>query len=225
MLNIFHRICIAFGMEISVTKTKVLWVDGPIEEGIILERARRKNTETPRPRAARLFINGELLETVQQFNYLGCSENEDNTMRTEVSKRQYKMIAVFDQYAGRVLQNRRLTASARMRVFKTIIIPNGTYACNTWNLRASEMERLERTYTFLLRKTIGITAKDYAEKGTEYLFAFAKQKGVIIHCLECYIELYLLRYLWKLQRLGEEKLCGIMMHGRISSRTQKRKRG
>ena len=113
-----------------------------------------------------------------------------------------------------------------MGVFKTIIIPNGVYACNTWNLRARDIDRLEKTYMFLLRKTIGITAKLYEDRGTEYIFTVAKQRGVVIHSLECYIELYQLRYLlWKLQRLGEEKLCGMIMHGRIAPGTRGRKRG
>ena len=111
-------------------------------------------------------------------------------MRTEVAKRQYKMISVFEYYAGRVLQNYRLNVKARICVFKTIIIPNGVYACNTWNLRAKEMDRLERTYTFLLRKTIGVSAKDYEEKGTRYLFDIAKKKGATIYSLACYMELY-----------------------------------
>ena len=225
MLNIFHRICTAFGMEISVEKTKVMRINGAIEDGIILERARRAKNTLPLPRETNIYVDGRRLEAVHQFNYLGCIENEDNTMRTEVSKRQYKMISMFEQYAGRVLQNPRLTTKARIGVFKTIIIPNGVYACNTWNLRERDRARLEKTYMFLLRKTIGITAKVYEECGTEHIFSIAKQKGVVIHSLECYIELYQLRYLWKLQRLGEDKLCGIMMHGRVYPRARGRKRG
>ena len=225
MLDIFSNICMAFGMEISVTKTKVMRIRGALEDGIIVDRARREGSPTPRPRDVILYINGERVEAVQQFNYLGCSENEDNTMRTEVAKRQYKMISVFEYYAGTVLQNYRLNVKARICVFKTIIIPNGVYACNTWNLRAKEMDRLERTYTFLLRKTIGVNAKDYEEKGTTHHFDIAKQKGVTIYSLACYIELYQLRYLWKLQRFGEEKLCAMIARGRISSTKRGRKRG
>ena len=100
MLNVFHRICTAFGMEISIAKTKVMRLNGAIEDGIILERARREKTGVPVPREANIYVDGNRLEVVHQFNYLGCTENEDNTMRTEVARRQHKMISVFEQYAG-----------------------------------------------------------------------------------------------------------------------------
>ena len=226
MLNSFHRICMAFGMEISVSKTKVMRMNGAIEDGIIPDRDRREGTATPQPREAELAINGAKLEVAKSFNYLGCVENEDNTMRTEVVRRQYKMLSVFEQLAGRVLQNKRLTVQARLCVFKVVVIPNGIYACTTWNLRAKERDKLEKTYMFLLRKTIGITLKEYETKGHEYFFTLARQKGVTIYSLECYIELYQLRFLWKLQRLGEEKLCGRIAHGRIQTPPQhRRKRG
>ena len=100
------------------------------------------------------------------------------------------------------------------------------HALHTWNLRAKERDKLERTRLFLLRKTIGITLKEYETKGHEYFFTLARQKGVTIYSLECYIELYQLRFLWKLQRLGEEKLCGGIAHGRIQTPPQhRRKRG
>ena len=70
MLDIFSNICMAFGMEISVTKTKVMRIRGALEDGIIVDRARREGSPTPRPRDVILYINGERVEVVQQFNLI-----------------------------------------------------------------------------------------------------------------------------------------------------------
>ena len=70
MLDIFSNICMAFDMEISVTKTNVMRIKGALEDGIIVDRARRGGSSTPRPRDVILYINGERVEVVQQFNLI-----------------------------------------------------------------------------------------------------------------------------------------------------------
>ena len=60
----------------------------------------------------------------------------------------------FKQFQERVLMNRSISIEARLSVFKTVVVTNGVYACETWNYTTNDIARIERHYFRLLRNVL-----------------------------------------------------------------------
>jgi hypothetical protein len=83
MVDIFTRVCEAFGQQISAEKSKLLVVEGihwrpprPIEEEVMESQGINPPTEddAPMPRPS-ITVNGIELEVVDFFSYLGSTES------------------------------------------------------------------------------------------------------------------------------------------------------
>ena len=104
---------------------------------------------------------------VTSFKYLGLHDTEDGAIENAVRARVIRMEYLFKQFQGRVLTNHKIDVLPRMNVFKTIVMTNRLYACETWNYTTTDTARLERHYFRLLRDTL-LLPKNDAD------FAFAK---------------------------------------------------
>ena len=113
-----------YDMKINVKKTKVMRVS--------------KNKEgTP----LHITIDGETVEQVKQFRYLGALISEDGTSEAEVRTRIAMAKDAFNK--KRELLTKRMSTSLKTRVIKTVVWSTALYGSETWTLKQAERNRLE----------------------------------------------------------------------------------
>jgi hypothetical protein len=157
MVDLFDQIATIFGMVIAIDKTKVICnaiskamysKDLPTEE---VRYHTRRHTQLAEDKGGQLItptiaIRGKLIEVVPRFKYLGLHDTEDGTLENTVRARIIRMEFRFKQFQGRVLRNCDISIEARLSVFKTVVMTNGVYACETWNYTTTDIARIERHY-------------------------------------------------------------------------------
>ena len=136
MLDIFNKIVTDFGgVMINTKKTKVMMV---VPKGA--------GNEMPKPQ---IYVKGVLLECVEEYKYLGTLETEDNSLDNEISVRCQKMKAANNRYAREIFQ-RHLDIRIKVELFNLMVVTNGLYGCQVWNLKDKHLRQLEATF-FSLR--------------------------------------------------------------------------
>ena len=159
MVDIFDQIATVFGMVIAIDKTKV--VCNAISKAMY---ATNLSTEEVRYQTRRhtqlvedgdghhttpkISIRGKLIDVVPSFKYLGLHDTEDGALENTVRARIIRMELRFKEFQGRVLMNQNISIEARLSVFKTVVMTNGVYACETWNYTTNDIARIERRALF-----------------------------------------------------------------------------
>ena len=125
------------GLKLNIQKTKIM-ASGPIT---LWE------------------IDGEIVETVTDFNFGGSKITADGDYSHEMKRRLLlgrKVMTNLDS----MLQSRDITLPTNVRLIKSIVFPVVMYGCECWTLKKVECQR---TYAFelwcwrrLLREFLGL---------------------------------------------------------------------
>jgi hypothetical protein len=208
MIVIFDDVATLFGMELAINKTKIVCnqyskamerqaqeLAGNATTGDALPHNTRGSQALARMQIndASLFlpviqIRGEEIEVVPQFRYLGVLDTDDGALGMEIQARICRMKQRLKEFEGRAFCNREISTLPRMQVFKCMVLTNGIYASEVWNYTRVEMDRLEKHYFRLLRRTLFLAKYD-----TTYLTVLntAREQGLVkVYPLECYLCMY-----------------------------------
>ena len=231
MMVAFDEVATLFGMEVAITKTKVVCNNYSKAMEFEAREAERQVVVTPQyntrgsQELARLQVNdvtlfvpvvlirGEKLEVVPYFRYLGLLDKDDGALGVEIQARICRMKQRFKEFEGRVFCNTEVSTLPRMQVCKCMVLTNGMYAAEVWNYTRADMDRLEKHYFRLLRSTLFML-----KYGTTYLAVLnlARTQGVIkIHPIESYVQRQQLKFLWKILHLEDTALQRIVLHGKL----------
>ena len=132
----FDRTGKRIGLEINEPKTKAM-----------------KSARDPREEDF-IALSQYLLEEVDSFKYLGSIIRHDNTMEEEVSER----IAGASKCSWAInplLKSRLLSRTTKLQLYKTVIRPVLTYACEAWTLTKELERRLLVFERSILRRILG----------------------------------------------------------------------
>lgn len=105
--------CTAFGMTISESKTQVMHVGKT-----------RKTVECR--------LNGNLLEQVSEFKYLGCMFSEDGRFMKELENRKINGNKVVAQLRSHVFNKRELSKETKLMIHRSIFRPTIMYGSESW---------------------------------------------------------------------------------------------
>ena len=131
----------AYGMEISAEKTKLMTNN---TSGI--------NTE--------IKVNGQKLETVTSFKYLGSSITEEAS-KPEILSRIAQTTAALTRLKP-VWIDRTISLSSKIRLMRSLITSIFRYACESWTLTAELQRRIQAMETRCYLKILHISNKDHA---------------------------------------------------------------
>jgi hypothetical protein len=198
IMDVFDEVCSAYGQEISVKKTEIMVI---APKGVVVP-------------APRVTIGGVMLKVVRTFKYLGSTENDVGTMDDEIKIRVQRMVAGFSKLEKRVFSNSDLSLKLKLRVFNTFVVEGGIYAAATWNCSSIHMQTLESCHFRLLRKICGWSWKDFMSY--EDIIQLAAKVGVVIVPIECRIRHARLKYLGHIERMTNDRLPKIMLHGELA---------
>ena len=124
LMNALHEKGKNYDMKINVKKTKVMRVS--------------KDKRAP---PLNITIEGEVVEQVKQFRYLGALISEDGTCEAEIRVRIAMAKDAFNK--KRELLTKRMNTSLKKKVIKTVVWSTALYGSETWTLKKTDRGRLE----------------------------------------------------------------------------------
>ena len=136
----------AYGMEISTAKSKTM-----------VNSTKNIN--------ANITMDGEQLEEVDSFKYLGATLSKDGTSNTEVRIRIAQATSAMARLT-RVWKS-DISFEAKHRLYKTLVVSILLYGCETWTLLADTERRIQAFEYKCLRRLLKISYRDH--KTNEYV--------------------------------------------------------
>ena len=130
-----------YNMKLNVKKTKTMLVSRK-EGGIV-----------------NIVIDGQLMEQVKKFKYLGSLLTEDGKCEAEVKVRIGMAKDAFNK--RKELLTRRMDRTVKKKIIKSVIWSVALYGCETWTLRKNEMQRLNALEMWMWRRMEKISWKDH----------------------------------------------------------------
>lgn len=133
-----NSVCERFGMKINIKKTKVMSI--------------RKNQNVPQP----CSIDGQILEQVNKFKYLGCwidsSLNPELEVRSRIEQARKSFVKI-----KKLLCDSRIKLETRLRLSKCYVWSTLLYAAETWTLKTSTLNKLEAFEMWTYRRILKIS--------------------------------------------------------------------
>ena len=87
-------------------------------------------------------IDGETVETVADFTFLGSKITADGDCSNEIKGRLLlgrKVMTNLDS----ILKSRDITLSTKVRLVKAMVFPVVMYGCESWSIKKAEHERID----------------------------------------------------------------------------------
>ena len=134
--------CDAFGLTISIKKTEVLHQPA-------------QNTNRPQETPA-ITVNGQTLQTVSKFTYLGSTLTSDAQLDVEIENRVAKASRSFGRLRNTVRDRKGLKLTTKLKVYRAVVLTSLLYACETWTTYARHERILNRFHIKSLKKILHI---------------------------------------------------------------------
>ena len=204
-VDMLSSACINFGLTISTKKTEVLH-----------QPASGKPYVEPN-----ITVNGQRLNTVSRFTYLGSTLSQNATIDDEVNIRIARASSTFGRLYPNVWNRRGITTQTKLKVYRSVVLPTLLYACETWTVYQRHAKKLNQFHTTSLRKILGIKWQDkvpdtevLAQAGLPSIFTILMQSQ--------------LRWAGHVVRMPDERLpkrlfYGELQHGQRSHGGQKKR--
>ena len=110
-------------------------------------------------------INGQKLETVTSFKYLG-SVITDEGSKPEILSRIGHTTAALTRLKP-VWNDRRISLSSKIRLMRSLVTSILLYACESWTLKAELQRKIQAMEMRCYRKILHISYKDqYYQRGS-----------------------------------------------------------
>jgi hypothetical protein len=194
----FSEACSNFGLTISTKKTEVMHQPAP-----------GKPYGEPN-----ILVNGQRLNVVDRFTYLGSTLSRGVVMDDEVNVRIAKASATFGRLHSNVWNRRGISLPTKLKVYCAIVLPTLLYACETWTVYQRHARKLNHFHTTCLRRLLAIKWQDKVPD-TEVL---ARADLPSIHTI---LMRYQLRWAGHLARMSDHRIpkrlfFGELTHGKRS---------
>ena len=100
-------------------------------------------------------IDGETVETVADFIFLGSKITADGDCSHEIKKRfllESKVLTNLDS----VFKNRDITLSTKVHLVKAMVFPVVMYGCESWTIKKAERRRIDAFELWLWKRLLRV---------------------------------------------------------------------
>ena len=145
IMNAFANAYSRLGLSINVRKTQILYQPPPHEVIRV---------------APVIQIDGENLENVERFAYLGSHLSSNANIDDEIQYRLRCANSAFGKLRKRVFDDRDLRTNIKIRVYQAIVLPTLLYGSETWTTYRRNIKGLEQFHQRSLRNILRISWED-----------------------------------------------------------------
>lgn len=131
----------AYGMEISSEKSKVMIIS---------------TTDS----SSNIVMNGQKLEEVNSFKYLGATLTRDGCCTAEIRIRIGMATSAMSRL-DRIWRSNSISFSTKHRLYKSLVVSILLYGCETWTLLAATEKKLQAFENKCLRKLLRISYREH----------------------------------------------------------------
>ncbi|CAF1113431.1 unnamed protein product [Rotaria magnacalcarata] len=154
-IKVFERVTNDFGLSMNIQKTCTMSLK-QFEKTIGKNETNGKEKDA----SSNIVIRDQNIETVDDFNYLGCNIANDQTQAKEIEVRIGKASSAFNSLRRIAWYRKCISIQAKVRIFKACILPVLLYGSEIWCLKAVEEQRLNTFYMKCLRTLLGVGRGD-----------------------------------------------------------------
>jgi exonuclease III len=140
----FSSACDNFGLTISTKKTEVLHQPAP-----------GKQYQEPS-----ITVNGQRLQAVEHFTYLGSTLSRSANIDAEVNNRVAKASGAFGRLRKTVWERRGIRQQTKVKVYKAVVLTTLLYGCETWTIYRRHEKQLQQFHVRCLRNIFNIRWQD-----------------------------------------------------------------
>jgi len=106
-----------------------------------------------------IMTGGQLVETVEEFCYLGSVISENSSCDKEIKTRLGKANSVFGRL-NTIWKCKCLSCNIKIRLYKSLVLSTLLYASETWPMTVVNMKKLEAAHHRWQRKILGVVWRD-----------------------------------------------------------------
>ena len=187
----FGRVCVRRKLRVNVNKSKVM-----------------RCTEREDGRRLNVSLNGELLEEVDKFKYLGAQIGKRGGVEDDVSWR----VGEARKAAGTVKnlwKNVGLGMNAKRMLYEGIVVPTALYGAETWGLREAERRKLNVLEMGCLRSMCGLTLWNRVRNEE------VRRRVQVEKQLSERVDQSVLRWFGHMERMDEERMVKRVMNADV----------
>ena len=107
------------------------------------------------PKPPDISVDGNIVESVNSFVYLGSLQSSNNQCRPDLTRRIGLACAVMTSLK-RIWSDKRLTLDTKLRIHQTLVLSVLLYAADTWTLLSADVRTLGALHHKCLRQLLGI---------------------------------------------------------------------
>ena len=152
-----------------------------------------------------ITVNGQKLQVVDKFTYLGSTLFRAVHIDNEVTARTAKDSVAFGRLRTNVWERNGIRLDTKLKVYKAVVLSTLLYACETWTVYQRHAKKLNH---FHLRKLLKIRWQDKIPD-TEVL---KKANMQSVHTL---LKLAQLRWTGHVTRMPDERLPKKFLYGEL----------
>ena len=145
-IEIENRLVIRIGTEEPLDESEEENEKAGLKLNIQKKKTKKLNIQKTKIMASGLIIlwqiDGETMETVTDFIFLGSKITADNDGSHEIKRHLplgRKVITNLDS----ILKRRDITLSTKVHLVKAIVFPVVTYGCESWTIKKAEHRRID----------------------------------------------------------------------------------
>ena len=106
-----------------------------------------------------VMLNGEALEEVDQFKYLGSVIAANGGVEADVHHRVTERFKVLGALKG-VMKNRGLGMNVKKVLYEKVVVPTVMYGSESWGMKVTERQKLNVFEMKCLRSMTGVSRLD-----------------------------------------------------------------
>ena len=194
LVSEFGRVCEKRKLRVNVGKSKVM-----------------RCTRNEGSARLNVLLNGEALEEVDQFKYLGSIIAANGGVEADVSHRVSEGCKVLGAMNG-VIRNRGLGMDVKRALYEKVIVPTVTYGSELWGMKERERQKLNVFEMRCLRSMCGVSRLDRLRNDVVRRMTGVRKE------LAVRVDRNVLRWFGHVERMDDDRLLKKVVSARVDGR-------
>ncbi|KAK3509681.1 hypothetical protein QTP70_008422 [Hemibagrus guttatus] len=140
IINAFSDASKKFGLKINIKKTEVLY-----------------QPNSSRTQEVDVRVDGNILNSVPEFTYLGSTVTKDGQIDAEIQRRMAKASASFGRLHQRLWNNHHVSMKVKGKIYRAVVISTLLYGAESWTVYRRHVKKLHAFMMRHLRSILKIT--------------------------------------------------------------------